>query len=249
MISFSDFSFSYDGKKDILQNINCSFRKGVFYGITGSNGSGKSSLALAMAGLIPGAINGKYKGNIRINGILASEKPAGYFAHTVGLVFQNPDFSLFNLTVRDEILFGLSNLKLSRKEERLKKSLGIVGMTGTESNDPQTLSTGEKQKISLASVLALDTEYIILDEPTAQLDYKSSLELYGILQKMSASGKTVITIEHDTDFLAQYAKECLILSDGKVISFGNTVKVLSQKHTLAKLGIKIPWKFRKNGKA
>lgn len=97
------------------------------------------------------------------------------------MVFQNPDFSLFNLTVREEIEFGLDNLKIENKDERIKKSLKQAGISGFEDRDPQTLSVGEKQKVNLACALSVDTQYLVLDEPTAELDYKSSVEIYKVL--------------------------------------------------------------------
>ena len=142
--------------------------------------------------------------------------------------------------MREELEFGLKNLGLHHQKKRLEWALEQVGMAGYINRDPQTLSLGEKQKVSLACVLALDTKYIVLDEPAAQLDYKSSLELYKILQKLNIDGKTIITIEHDTDFLWQFTREVLILDKGEIIFNGPTKKILQNKKRLQKLGIKVP---------
>jgi len=158
----------------------------------------------------------------------------------VGMVFQNPDFSLFNLTVAEDIGFGLQNLPGKIDQQKVLDALEQVGLGSFVDRDPQTLSFGEKQKVCLASVLALDVSYIVLDEPTAMLDYKSSVELYQLLKQLNAASKTIITVEHDTDFLWEYTQETMILDQGKVVSVGKTKDVLSNQHLLESLGVKKP---------
>jgi len=175
-----------------------------------------------------------------VEGVSTTQKNVSYFAQKVGMVFQNPDLSLFNLTVSEEIEFGLKNFDMSNIEERKKEALVQVGLSGFENRDPQTLSFGEKQKICLACVLALDTEYLVLDEPTAMLDYKNSLELYKLLEKLNKRGKTIITIDHDTDFLWRYCDRTLILDKGEVKLLGTTQKILKEEKVLKTLGIKVP---------
>ncbi len=183
-------SFSYKKETKVLRNLSLEISRGDFLGITGTNGSGKSTLTLLLNGLIPHFIEGKLSGQVLVEGISTAQKNVSYFAQKVGMVFQNPDLSLFNLTVSEEIEFGLKNFDMSNIEERKKEALVQVGLSGFENRDPQTLSFGEKQKICLACVLALDTEYLVLDEPTAMLDYKNSLELYKLLEKLNKRGKS-----------------------------------------------------------
>lgn len=239
-ISIQNVSFAYVKNERVLKNISLEIKPGIFLGITGINGSGKSTFSYLLNGLIPHLMKGNLTGEVSVNGISTRNKSVAFFSKTVGMVFQNPDFSLFNLTVREEIEFGLKNLKLNNFDLRVKRALKAVNMADYIDRDPQTLSLGEKEKISLASILALETDYIVLDEPTAQLDYKSSTELYKILSILNRQGKTIITIEHDTDFLWQFANEVLILDKGEIILLGPTKKVLSNESTLNKLGIKIP---------
>jgi energy-coupling factor transporter ATP-binding protein EcfA2 len=221
-----------------LKDISLQIPKGTFLGISGVNGSGKTTLSLLLNGLIPHEIQGKLNGDIVIDGVNTRKRPVSYFAGKVGMLFQNPDFMLFNLTVFDEIAFGLKQKKLDQK---ILQVLEMVNLSGFEKRDPQTLSLGEKQKICLAGVLARNTEYIVLDEPVAMLDYKGAVNLYKLLKKLNEEyGKTIIVIEHDTDFLKAFAGQAIILDQGKIIIEGNTRSVFSQEKKIKELGIKIP---------
>lgn len=240
-IIFDHVSFSYEQDPRQLININLQINQGTFLGITGVNGSGKTTLTLLMNGLIPQQIKGNFKGRVYIDGIDSRNKPVSYFAKLVGLVFQNPDFMLFNLTVKEEIEFGLKNLQLENHEERISQVLSTIGMAGYERRDPQTLSLGQKQKICLAAVLAQDPDYIVLDEPTAMLDYRSAVNLYQLLKSLQQQGKTIIIVEHDTDFLNQYADQMIVLDQGRIALQGKTKTVLSQTKKLGQIGIKVPY--------
>jgi len=239
-ILFDKVSFSYEKGSRQLTNINIQINKGAFLGITGVNGSGKTTFTLLMNGLIPQQIKGSFKGNVYIDGINSREKPVSYFAKSVGLVFQNPDFMLFNLTVKEEIEFGLKNLQLEKHKERISKALKTISMAGYERRDPQTLSLGQKQKICLAAVLAQDPDYIVLDEPTAMLDYRSAVNLYKLLQSLNEQGKTIIIVEHDTDFLNEYTDQVIVLNQGRIALKGKTKTIFSDTKKLEKIGIKIP---------
>jgi energy-coupling factor transport system ATP-binding protein len=239
-IIFDHVFFRYPGKPTILSDINFVIPKGTFLGITGVNGSGKSTLTYCMNGLIPHSVPGNFSGTVTVDGVSTGEKSVSYFSHSVGMVFQNPDYSLFNLTVAEEIGFGLKNLKRNIHTRDITKALKDVGLAGFGERDPQTLSFGEKQKVCLASVLALDVSYIILDEPTAMLDWKSSVELYELLRSLNKQGKTIITVEHDTDFLWKYTDEMMLIDHGRIRSSGTTKQVLSDVKLLSSLGIKKP---------
>ncbi len=239
-ISFQNVSFHYPEKEDVLHAVHFDIPAGSFFGITGVNGSGKSTLSYCMNGLIPHSVPGVLSGTVFVGGIDTKTKSVSYFSHRIGMVFQNPDFSLFNLTVEEEIAFGLKNLKGKSDKSIIEQVLRSVGLTGYGNRDPQTLSFGEKQKVCLASVLALDISYVILDEPTAMLDYKSSIELYALLRELNQKGKTIITIEHDTDFLWDYTSEVVIVDKGNVKESGSTKDVLSHQKLLTSLGIKKP---------
>jgi energy-coupling factor transporter ATP-binding protein EcfA2 len=240
-IILTDVSFSYSKGTQQLRNITTYIPKGSFVGITGVNGSGKTTISLLLNGLIPHEIEGNLSGSIIVDGIETKSKTVSFFAQKVGMLFQNPDFMLFNLTVAEEIGFGLKNFKLDNHDKRISNALEMVGLKGFENRDPQTLSLGEKQKVCLASILALDTEYIVLDEPVAMLDHKGALHLYQTLEELNKKhGKTIIVIEHDTDFINKCAKEIIVLDKGSIIFQGKTQEVFAHKEDLKKLGIKIP---------
>ncbi len=239
-IILENVTFSYNKNNLILNNLSLAIPKGSFLGVTGMNGSGKTTFTYLLNGLIPHVINGHLLGNIWVDKENTRSKNLPYFARKVGMVFQNPDFSLFNLTVEEEISFGITNLQLNSSNLRIKKALDLVGLSGFSKRNPQSLSYGEKQKVNLACVLALETDYIVLDEPTAMLDYKSSLELYQILKSLNNNKKTIIVVEHDTDFLYKFATKMLILADGQAKEFGDPKSIFSQKNLLYKLGVKKP---------
>lgn len=244
-ISFENISFRYNSGTSQLKNITFHIPQGTFLGITGVNGSGKTTLSLLLNSLIPHEISGELTGDIFIDDVNTRTHSVGFFARKVGMVFQNPDFMLFNLSASEEIAFGLKNFKLPVTPEVIANSLALVGLAGFENRDPQTLSLGEKQKLTLACILALDTPYIVLDEPVAMLDYQGAVNLYTLLEKLNKKeGKTIIVIEHDTDFLLTYTQQMLVLDKGKILFEGSTKKVFKNKEKLKELGIKIPHSIR-----
>src|SRR3989338_2530303 len=237
-ISINNLTFSYGKDRKILQNVSIEIKKGSFLGISGVNGSGKTTFTYLLNGLIPQFIKGTLLGEVYIDDLSTKTNSIASLSKKVVMVFQNPDFSIFNLTVKEEIEFGLRNLNLNNQSQRIKKALDLVGLTGYLEKDPQTLSFGEKQKVCLAAVLSLDTPYIVLDEPSASLDFKSSLELYNLLKNLNIKGKTIIVVEHDTDFLWRFAKEVLVLDQGRIVLYGDVTEVKKRKNILYKLGIK-----------
>lgn len=215
-IIFSHVSFSYTPNQPVLKDLNLQIKPGDFLTITGRNGSGKSTLTYLLNGLIPHEIKGNFQGEVTIDSTSTRKKPVSFFAAKVGLVFQNPDFSLFNLTVKDELAFGLTNLHHKNLEVKIKQALDQVRMFNYLNRDPQTLSFGQKQKVCLAGVLALNPDYLVLDEPTAMLDHPSAVELYQILTDLNRQGKTIIVIEHHQEFIAKFSRKTLNLNQGQI---------------------------------
>ncbi len=232
-------SFAYEQQKPVLHDVSLAIPRERFVGICGRNGSGKSTLTYLFNGIIPHALSGTFTGEVLVDGVSTKARRVADMARSVGMVFQNPDFSLFNLTVSEEIMFGMRCLTRAPDAKRVRRALDVVGLAGFEDRDPQTLSYGQKQKVCLASVLALDVPILVLDEPTALLDYKSSIELYALLRKLNREGKTIIVVEHDTDFLWQHTRDTLLLHEGSVVAFGRTSDVLRKHRLLKTLGIKI----------
>jgi energy-coupling factor transporter ATP-binding protein EcfA2 len=238
-IKASKLFFSYPGR-EVLMNIDLSINRGDFMGITGSTGSGKTTLAYCLNGLIPHAIMGDFRGSVEVCGLDTRKHKVAEIARKVGMVFQDPDWQLFSLSVREEIEFGLRNLKMGNIEKRVRDAVAMVGLEGYEDTEPYNLSQGQKQKLCIASVLAMDPDVVILDEPTSQLDYRSTTKIYGILDKMNRDGKTVIVIEHNTDLLVQHSNRVVLLDEGRIVKGGPTKEVLRDRKTLQRLGIRVP---------
>ncbi len=238
-IEVENVSFSYTDRK-VLKDVNFKIEDGEFVGLVGSTGCGKTTLAYCLNGLIPNSIRGKFSGKVTVEGLSTKEHEVSEIARNVGLVFQDPDWQIFNLTIKDEVAFSLKNLKLDKIEKRIKNALNIVGLNGYENEDPNKLSQGQKQKLCIASVIVNEPRIIILDEPTSQLDYKNTEIIHKILKKLNKMGTTVLIIEHDTDWIAEYADRVLIMNDGRIVDDGPTYKIFSKVKLLKKLGIKIP---------
>jgi energy-coupling factor transport system ATP-binding protein len=231
-------SFEYEPKDPVLDSINLEIKENDFVAILGKNGSGKTSLVSCINGLIPHAIPGKLSGNVFINGKNTKNISIGDISKKVGTVFQDPDLVIFNLTVEEEVAFGVHNLKLDHPDERIRNALKIVGLSGFEKRDPQSLSGGQKQLLCIACVLAMGTDYIILDEPIFNLDYSNAKLVYKILNSINKQGKTIIVVEHDTNMVWENATKTIIIDKHRIIKNGPTDQVLKNNQELIELGIR-----------
>jgi energy-coupling factor transporter ATP-binding protein EcfA2 len=239
VIKLDNVSFAYPGR-EVLRGVSLEVGSGDFLGITGPTGSGKSTLAYCLNGLIPHSIRGKLTGTVRVCGMDVRSRKVADMARKVGFVFQDPDWQIFSLSVADEVSFGLRNLKMGRNEERVRDALRMAGLEGYKDEPPHNLSHGQKQKLCIASVIAMEPDVIVLDEPTSQLDYGNTLNIYDLLRGLNRKGKTIVAIEHDTDILAEYAKRVLVLDGGRTSKVGKARDVLSDRKLLRRLGIKVP---------
>ena len=218
-------------RKIALKNINLRIRKGDFVALIGHNGSGKTTLAKNFVGLLRPT-----KGKVLIYGKDASTMSVKDIARKIGYCFQNPDHQIFSKTVKEEIMFGPKNLGFSEDqiEQIVKKVLKIVGLEGYEDEDPFFLGKGERQKIAVASILAMNPEVLIVDEPTTGMDWKTSISMMRLLKNLNEMGHTIIFITHDMDIVAEYAKRIIVLKEGEILIDGPTREVFTKMDLLRK---------------
>ncbi|MCX7761441.1 MAG: energy-coupling factor ABC transporter ATP-binding protein [Candidatus Kryptonium sp.] len=231
-IKITSLTYAYPmATQNALEDITFSINSGEFIGIIGRNGSGKSTLCFAIAGLIPRFFKGKLNGNIYIDGEDVTKMPLNKLIKKVGLVLQNPfsQISGAKMTVYEEIAFGLENIGTPREEmvEKVEQVLKKFGLWDKKNNNPFELSGGQLQRLAIASILALEPEILILDEPTSQLDPQGADEVFQVVKELRKTGITIIMVEHKFEKLVEYAEKIILLHEGKLIAFEEPEKVFS----------------------
>ncbi|MGI6647985.1 MAG: ABC transporter ATP-binding protein [Bacillota bacterium] len=233
VVDIQELSFIYLGSNSpALEKINLQVYPGQFLTITGPSGCGKSTLALCLAGFIPHAYSGKMEGTVRIKGRNTRDYPSGGLSGIVGLVQQDPEAQLCTLTVSDEVAFGPENLCIPPEEiqARCYFALQAVGALDLKDRKVYTLSGGEKQRVAIASVLAMNPSLLILDEPTANLDPSCTREVLQTLKKLREEQKiSIIVIEHRLERLIPISDRLLLMEKGKIIG-ESTAKEFPNKY-------------------
>ena len=230
-------------EKLALNDISLEIEKGEFIGIAGRNGAGKSSLGQAINGLVPRFYNGAYGGRVEVNGRVVEETPVEEMCEFVGLIFQNPFNQLSGAaeTVFNEVAYGLQNLGtepdviLSRVEQVLKR----LDIWQYRDRNPFELSGGQMQRVAIASILCMEPDIIILDEPTSQLDPQGTEEVFRVVDDLTETGITIIMIEQKLEKLAHYADRIILMSEGRVIDFDTPERIFS-RDDLSKYGVQPP---------
>ncbi len=244
MIEIQNLTFQYKkSDKPALREVNLSIPDGDFVGIIGTSGAGKTTLALSMNGVIPHQIEGDYYGKILVNGLDTVDTPTAKLCRIVGEVFQDIDSQMVSSVVEDEILFGMENFGVPHDVigERLERILTDVGIEDLRHRRIASLSGGQKQKVAIAAILALEPDVIVLDEPTGELDPESSRQVFSLLRKMNREkGVTVIVIEQKIMLLCEYVKHLLVMENGAVRFDGPTREVIAHTNDFKQLGINIP---------
>jgi energy-coupling factor transport system ATP-binding protein len=210
--------------------------------ITGPSGCGKTTLCRTFNGLIPQFYQGELTGEILVSSLDASKHPTYEMAKHVGLVFQNPENQLFALSVEKDVAFGLENLGLDRKlmRERVDWALNLTGIYDLRERSPHEMSGGQQQRVALASVMAMQPDIIVLDEPTSFLDPLSAEKIFDVIYELNKKlGLTVILVEHRLDLTAKYANHIIIMDKGKVRFDGEPRQILTNEETRL-LGVGIP---------
>lgn len=239
LYSLRDVTFRYDDV-DALRGISLDIAAGTRVALLGANGSGKSTL-LRILDALEFATSGSvsFAGGELSEQNLLDDEAAYAFRRRVGFVFQNPDVQVFSATVFDELAFGPLQLGWDKAtiRQRVEEALGAAGLASLADRPPHRLSGGEKKRVALASVLLLDPEVLLLDEPTAMLDPKSQGEIIDRLVGWAESGRTVVTATHDLDVIEDIADRCIVLQQGQIVADGTPHEVLHQTELLERAGL------------
>lgn len=220
-LKVEDLSFSYPGReKFLLQGINLTVERGEILAIVGLSGSGKTSLCYCLSGIIPHLYQGEYSGKVFIEGKLASEMKLPGIATMLGVVFQNPENQVFFPVVEDELAFGPENLCLEREEigKRIDRVISLLGIKEKRFEQTDHLSGGQKQLVTLASVLSLDPRILIFDESMSQIDNQGKNRIKEVILELKENGKTIIMVEHNIDNI-EIADRKLVLKKGRLYDF------------------------------
>ena len=237
LLQSENLCYSYGQGKQVLKDINITVKKGEKIVILGSNGAGKSTCFLNL--------NGVYRpdsGRILYRGKEIGKKDLNELRKNVGIVFQDADNQIIASTVFAEVSFGPMNLKLPKEEvkKRVEDALEYMNLGSMRDRPPHYLSGGEKKRVSIADIIAMESEVVIFDEPTASLDPVNVEMLEGVLDKMNEMGKTLLISTHDVDFAYRFADRAVIFSGGRIIADGPVREVFEDDEVLKQANLKRP---------
>ena len=230
MIILKNYTFSYPDGRNIFKGLNLEIPQGECFGIIGANGAGKTTLLFSLVGILKG--NGK----IIINNIPLNKKTLKKIRKEMGFVFQDPNIQLFSPTVFDDVAFGPINMGLSPDivQERVKKALSQVGLSGYENRLSYHLSMGEKKRVALATVLSMNPSILLLDEPSSGLDPRARREMIKLIQTLSG---TKIIATHDLDMVSKLCNRVGVLYKGNFVWIGPPNKLLYDTKKLESFGL------------
>jgi len=214
IVSVENVKFSYDGGVQALSGVTLNLKSGEYVAIVGGNGSGKTTLAKMLNGLLKPT-----SGSIVVWGKPTVDQSVAELARYVGYAFQNPDHQLFCPTVEEEVRFGPHNLGFEGHDlsRRVERAVETMRLTQFMRKPPLSLTLGERRRISIASVIAMDPEMLILDEPTTGLDSAETDDLMSSIERLNREGKTIVLITHDMRLVAKHAKRVVVMSAGRIV--------------------------------
>ena len=230
-IQFEDFSYHYPKTGTGLDRVSLAIPYGSFTVLTGANGGGKTTLCLAMTGLVPHFFGGSLSGQVLVEGQSTAGRTVAETAGGIGIVMEDYESQLVSLTVFEEIAFALENQALPAAliKERVLEALAAVGLDGLEQRELSALSGGQKQRLAVASVIASQPKILVLDEPASALDPEGAEELYALLAKLNRQqGITVIVADHDLARALPYADTVVVMEQGRVALQGTPTEVFAQ---------------------
>ncbi|ONI45261.1 cobalt ABC transporter ATP-binding protein [Candidatus Epulonipiscioides gigas] len=232
IITIKGLKYRYPNTKvNALTDINLEINKGEFIGVIGKNGAGKSTFCQALLGIVPNFYKGLYAGEVVVCETKVTEVSISDLCQKIGLVFQNPFNQVTGAkdTVYEEIAFGLENFGVPRAEmrKRIDRSLELLDIAQYKDRAPFDLSGGQMQRMAIASIIAMQPEIIILDEPTSQLDPQGSKDVFNVVKALSEQGITIIMVSHKMEKLAQYCDRIMLLDSGKLLNFDIPQKIFN----------------------
>lgn len=239
ILKLQNINFSYFQHKKALNNISIDIHRGEKIAILGNNGAGKSTFFLVCNGILrPESGHLEYEGKE----VLYKKSDLTNLRKNVGIVFQDAENQIIASTVESEVSFGPMNLKLDKNQvkRRVENALELMNLTEYRQRAPQYLSGGEKKRITIADILAMDSRVILLDEPTASLDPKNVKLLYNTLDKLSQKGITLVVSTHDVDFAYEFAERAVIFNDGEIIADMPMADIFNEDSIIEKAGIRKP---------
>lgn len=237
IIEVDGLSHRYPNGFAALEGVDLTVREGEFLAVLGQNGSGKTTLVKHFNGLLKPT-----EGTVKVEGEETAEQGMLRLGQRVGYVFQNPDNQIFSETVFDEVSFGPRIREMDEAEvrERVDEALSAVGLEGRGDEDPFGLTKGERQRVAVASVLAVRPDVLILDEPTTGLDYAEQRSMMDLVRRLNDAGSTIIVVTHTMWVVAEYAHRAVVVRDGKVVLSGTVREVFSQEDELWDASLRPP---------
>ncbi|HBJ1646182.1 ABC transporter ATP-binding protein [Clostridium botulinum] len=237
ILKVRNLNYKYNNEKIVLSNINIDIYEGEKVAILGSNGAGKSTFFLNINGVLT-----PKSGDIIYRGKKISKKELNELRKNIGIVFQDADNQIIASTVLAEVSFGPMNLKLPKEEvkERVEEALSYMNLTEFKNRPPHYLSGGEKKRVSIADIIAMQSEIIIFDEPTASLDPLNAIMLEEVLKKLSEEKKTLLISTHDVDFAYRWAERVIVFANGEIIADGTPLQIFKDDKIIKCANLKRP---------
>ncbi|MET9828523.1 ABC transporter ATP-binding protein [Streptomyces sp. NPDC006385] len=236
-LEVSGLAFAYPDGHQALFGVDFSVARGERVALLGPNGAGKTTLVLHLNGILSGGV-----GSVRVAGLSVDKKNMAEIRRKVGIVFQDPDDQLFMPTVREDVAFGpaAAGIKGPELEERVDRALERVGMADFKDRPPHHLSFGQRRRVAVATVLAMEPEILVLDEPSSNLDPASRRELADILRALDV---TVLMVTHDLPYALELCPRSLILSEGVIAADGRTAELLADDELMRAHRLELPFGF------
>jgi len=234
-------AFAYPDGHQALFGVDLHVHQGERVALLGPNGAGKTTLVLHLNGILS-ATTGQGAGSVAVSGLPVEKKNLLEIRRRVGIVFQDPDDQLFMGSVRADVAFGPANLGLrgAALEQRVMGALEQVGMADFADRPPHHLSFGQRRRVAVATVLAMEPEILVLDEPSSNLDPASRRELADILRSLDV---TVLMVTHDLPYALELCPRSVVLSEGRVVADDRTIDVLTDEALMRAHRLELPWGF------